>query len=128
MYENGKGVPQNIAEAVKWYRLAAEQGYAGRPEQSRPDLRHRARDTRDPLRAYMWFSLAATSLSGDVAPPFAQAAMCSPAPCPSRQIAAAKEMAAKCQASNFKDCEPSGDALAADPDAQPPDRIRPPLP
>ena len=29
MYENGKGVPQNINEAVKWYRLAAEQGYAG---------------------------------------------------------------------------------------------------
>ena len=28
MYENGKGVPQDYKEAVKWYRLAAEQGYA----------------------------------------------------------------------------------------------------
>ena len=28
MYDNGKGVPQDYAEAVKWYRLAAEQGYA----------------------------------------------------------------------------------------------------
>ena len=28
MYENGRGVPQNDAEAVKWYRKAAEQGLA----------------------------------------------------------------------------------------------------
>ena len=26
MYSNGQGVPQDDAEAVKWYRLAAEQG------------------------------------------------------------------------------------------------------
>ena len=26
MYENGRGVPQDDAEAVRWYRLAAEQG------------------------------------------------------------------------------------------------------
>jgi hypothetical protein len=28
MYENGKGVPQDFVEAVKWHRLAAEQGDA----------------------------------------------------------------------------------------------------
>ena len=28
MYANGEGVPQNDVEAVKWYRLAAEQGGA----------------------------------------------------------------------------------------------------
>ena len=28
MYDNGLGVPENDAEAVKWYRLAAEQGNA----------------------------------------------------------------------------------------------------
>ena len=27
-YANGEGVPENNAEAVKWYRLAAEQGHA----------------------------------------------------------------------------------------------------
>ena len=26
MYSNGEGVPQDYAEAVKWYRMAAEQG------------------------------------------------------------------------------------------------------
>ena len=29
MYENGQGVPQDYKTAVKWYRLAAEQGDAG---------------------------------------------------------------------------------------------------
>ena len=28
LYENGKGVPRNYAEALKYYRLAAEQGHA----------------------------------------------------------------------------------------------------
>ena len=28
MYSDGQGVPQNDAEAVRWYRLAAEQGHA----------------------------------------------------------------------------------------------------
>ena len=28
MYDNGEGVPENDAEAVKWFRKAAEQGYA----------------------------------------------------------------------------------------------------
>ncbi len=28
MYEDGLGVPEDDAEAVRWFRLAAEQGYA----------------------------------------------------------------------------------------------------
>ena len=28
MYQNGRGVPQDDAEAAKWFRLAAEQGDA----------------------------------------------------------------------------------------------------
>ena len=28
LYEIGRGVPQDYAQAVKWYRLAADQGYA----------------------------------------------------------------------------------------------------
>jgi hypothetical protein len=28
MYHNGEGVPQNYAEAVRWYRKAANQGDA----------------------------------------------------------------------------------------------------
>ena len=28
MYDNGKGVPQDYKEAVKWLRMSADQGYA----------------------------------------------------------------------------------------------------
>ena len=28
MYDRGERVPQDYAEAIKWYRKAAEQGYA----------------------------------------------------------------------------------------------------
>ena len=28
MYEYGRGVGQSLTEAVKWYRLSAEQGFA----------------------------------------------------------------------------------------------------
>ena len=33
MYDIGQGVPQDDAEAAKWYRLAADQEYSGRPEE-----------------------------------------------------------------------------------------------
>ena len=29
MYANSQGVPQDDVEAVRWYRLAADQGHAG---------------------------------------------------------------------------------------------------
>jgi len=119
MYENGKGVPQNIAEAVKWYRLAAQQGYAGAQNNLGLIYAIGRGIKRDPLRAYMWFSLAAASLSGDVGATVAQSRDVFASAMSSRQIALATQMARKCQASNYKDCEPSVEALAVDPDAQP---------
>lgn len=60
MYDNGEGVPEDDAEAVRWYRLAAGQGHAlaqlnlgamyakgeGVPED-------------DIIQAYAWYSIAA---------------------------------------------------------------------
>jgi TPR repeat protein len=49
MYENGQGVLQDYAEAVKWYRLAADQGVAAaqtccrRTNQSRCHVQRRPR-------------------------------------------------------------------------------------
>ena len=28
MYDSGRGVPQDATEAIRWYRLAADQGFA----------------------------------------------------------------------------------------------------
>ena len=39
IYANGNGVPEDNAEAVRWYRMAAEQGHASSPVQPWSDVR-----------------------------------------------------------------------------------------
>ena len=59
MYNKGDGVPQDYGEAVKWYRLSAEQGLA----QAQHNLggMYVLGDgvAQDYVRAHMWFNLAA---------------------------------------------------------------------
>ena len=62
MYNSGEkdyGVPKNNAEAIKWYRLAAEQGYA----QGENDLGNMYREgegvAKDHAEAAKWYKLAA---------------------------------------------------------------------
>jgi len=113
IYENGKGVPPDLNQAVKWYRLAAAQGYAG--AQYNLGLIYaigRGGAARDPLRAYMWFSLAASSLSGDVGSLVTQTRDVFATALTAQQIAAATEMAGACRESGYKNCEPAGDIAA----------------
>jgi TonB family protein len=110
MFENGKGVPPDIATAVKWYRLAAAQGYGG--AQYNLGLVYaigRGGAPHDPLRAYMWFSLAAGSLSGDVGMLVAQTRDVFATAMTPEQIMAANMMADACRQSNYQNCEPAGD-------------------
>ena len=60
MYAEGKGVQQNYKTAVKWYTLAAEQGYAN--AQSNLGLMYAKGQgvQQDYVRAHMWFNIAAT--------------------------------------------------------------------
>ena len=59
MYENGNGVPQDYAEAVKWYRKAADQGYA-RAQNNLGVMYNRGQGVpQDYVMAHMWFNLAA---------------------------------------------------------------------
>jgi len=114
MYENGKGVAQDISEAVRWYRLAAVQGYGG----AQYDLGlayaiGRGGVRRDPVRAYMWFSLAAQSLSGDTGSLVAQTRDVFAGAMTPAQIDEAAGLARMCLASNYRECEPVGDAAAA---------------
>lgn len=108
IYENGMGVPKNPAEALKWYRLAAEQGYAGAQNNLGLIYALGRGVPQDPMRAHMWLSLAAASLTGEIGKSAADsrdtvAAMLSPP-----QLEQATEMARRCQAANYKQCE-SGD-------------------
>ena len=59
MYCNGQGVLQDYKEAVKWYRLAAEQGYAA--AQYNLGLMYRNGDgvPQDYQEAVKWYRLAA---------------------------------------------------------------------
>ena len=60
-YKDGVGVPQDDAEAIKWFRLAAEQGYA--TTQYILGLCYKNGDgvPQDDVLAYMWFNLAGAS-------------------------------------------------------------------
>ena len=59
MYDNGEGVAENDAEAVKWYRLAAEQGDAA--AQSNLGLMYDNGEgvPESKVDAYLWWNLAA---------------------------------------------------------------------
>ena len=61
MYYEGRGVPQDNAEALKWYRLAAAQGDA--LAQYHPGLMYAKGYgvPQDHIEAHKWFNLAAAS-------------------------------------------------------------------
>ena len=59
MYANGRGLPQDDAEAVKWYRKAAEQGHALAQSNLGVMYRDGLGVPQDDALAHMWFDLAA---------------------------------------------------------------------
>ena len=67
MYAGGDGVPKDTAQAVDWFRKAAESGDKdGQFNLGRVYARGEG-VTRDYVAAYMWASLAAAQESGKVA-------------------------------------------------------------
>jgi TonB family protein len=114
IYENAKGVPQDINEALKWYRLAAEQGYGGAQNNLGLIYALGRGVPRDPVGAYMWFTLAASSLSGDIGKTVMQSRDVIASAMTPQQIVEATGMVLRCQASNYKGCERSDDAAASD--------------
>ena len=64
VYDNGRGVPQDDAEAVRWYRLAADQGDAFSQVILGVKYRNGEGTPQDFVEAHMWFNLAAAQ-SGD---------------------------------------------------------------
>jgi uncharacterized protein len=93
LYDTGYGVPHDLDEAVKWYRMAALQG----DKSARYNL-GQMYDTgqgvpQDVVRAYMWFALSLASGNDTAAADRdAMAKKMS-----TKQIAEAKAMVAACQ-------------------------------
>ena len=63
MYANGEGVPEDDAEAVRWYRLAAEQGYAAAQLNLGVKYANGEGVSEDDVTAYAWLNIAAAQAS-----------------------------------------------------------------
>ena len=61
MYNEGKGVPQDYKTAVKWYRLAAKQGYANAQGNLGVMYALGKGVLKDYVYAHMWGNLAASN-------------------------------------------------------------------
>ena len=66
MYANGEGVPQDDAEAARWWRLAADQGIAETQFNLGVQYDNGEGVPQDDVTAHMWFNLAASRSTGDV--------------------------------------------------------------
>jgi TPR repeat protein len=59
MYAEGRGVPQDFTEAVKWYRLPAERGHPQAQYNLALSYAKGEGVLQDYVSAHMWFNLAA---------------------------------------------------------------------
>ena len=101
MFSNGQGVAQDYVEAVRWYKLAAAQGDADAQFNLGTMFDNGQGVAQDFTRAHMWYNLAA--VSGDknaVKNRDLTAALMTP-----KQIAQAQQLARKCTARNFQNCD-----------------------
>ena len=105
MYFKGQGVTQDYKEAARLFKLAAVEGHAR--AQSNLGLMYDKGQgvTQDFILAHMWLNIGASSLSGEDGEKAATARDSVAKKMKPRQIERAQEMARKCQASNFKNCD-----------------------
>ena len=101
MYDTGQGVPQNAAEAVKWYRLAADQGYASAQSNLGVMYANGQGAPQNNVKAYVWWSVSAAQGNEkakgnrDIV-----AAKLTP-----QDLSKAQAIATKCFESKYKNCE-----------------------
>ncbi len=103
-YEKGKGVRQDYQQAVKWYRLAAAQGNEFAQITLGEMYANGTGVRQDFVRAHAWFTLAAAASSGDSGDTVTKNRDRIASKMTAEQIAAAQEMARRCQESKFKNC------------------------
>ncbi len=65
MYLNGAGVPQDYVEAVRWYRMAADQEVAGAQFSLGFMYATGQGVPQDYVQAHMWYNLAASRAAGE---------------------------------------------------------------
>lgn len=106
MYANGEGVAQNFKSAMFWYRLAAKQGHPAAMHDIAVLYANGQGVPQDYSHAYAWYNLAAANASDETQRRLDTkhrddfAALLPPA-----QLAAAQELAGRCQSSGFEECD-----------------------
>ena len=100
MYQIGKGVPQDYKTAVKWYRLAAEQGLAFAQNNLGVMYATGQGVIQDNVYAHMWWNIAASSgHKGAVTNRDIVAKRMTPA-----EISTAQKLARECVRKKYKGC------------------------
>ena len=101
MYDTGDGVPENDAEAVKWYRLAAEQGNTNGQLNLGVMYANGEGVPQNNVRAHMWWSVSAAQGHEDArANRDIIAQLLTP-----EQLTRGQGRATRCFESDYKDCE-----------------------
>ena len=100
MHARGKGVIEDHQEAIKWYRLAAEQGEAS--AQYGLGFMHATGKgvIQDNVYAHMWWNLAAAS-GNEAARDSKEILVKDMTP---QDISKAQDLARECVKKNYKDC------------------------
>ena len=100
MYDTGEGVPQDDAEAVRWYRLGAEQGNVSAQNNLGVMYVNGKGVPQDFVYAHLWWNLAAANgnetaaKNRDLVVELMSAI----------QIAEAQKLARECVAKDYKGC------------------------
>ena len=99
-YANGWGVPENDKTAVMWYTKAAEQGHARAQTVLGTMYANGEGVPENDVKAYVWVSMAKAN-GDEVAKVIIDVFKTEMT---KEQIAKAQKLAAKCYASDYKDC------------------------
>jgi len=101
MYEHGTGVPEDDAEAVRWYRLAADQGYAFAQYNLGSMYANGNGVLKDKVVAHMWLNIGSANGNQRAAGNrnLIESDMTA------EQIAEATQRARACMASSYADCD-----------------------
>ena len=91
MYANGQGVPKDYEKAVKWFRLAAEQGNADALKNLGEMYANAQGVPPDYVLSYMWLTVGKANLTVSTKMTAAQ-------------IELAQKLARHCEESNYKQC------------------------
>ena len=101
MYANGEGVPEDDAEAVRWYRMAAEQSHAGAQFNLGVMYAIGSGVLKDATLAHIWLNIAGANGS-EIAREWRDTIEDDMT---ATQIARATELARTCMDSDYENCE-----------------------